>query len=286
MNETVFTGLTKQSEIYRKLIDIDIEYAPLEVTALWKMKAQLPEKALAYIQNNIKMMAVGSAAVRAYERINFGGSVCFYKGPKDSLKKKVLLVCFCGNADRMMLPTALFLQFLPDTIFDVLICRDTAKAGYLKGVAGYVNKLSELPARMAQDLNLADYESTLCMGCSSGAAAALYAGVLLGSRRALSIGGTHPSEYSKSPTPLDLKPGEKCDFDHFVEGPLRVSKTELVCVFGELHQADVIGAQKLKNFLPTCKFCSVKGLDNHDILYSLYGTSQLTQFFKMMLIKQ
>jgi hypothetical protein len=285
MTTTVFTGLEKQSEIYRKLIDIDIEYAPLEVAGLWEMKAQLPEKAIAYIQNNIKMMAVGSAAVRAYERINFGGSVCFYKGPKDFLKKKVLLVCFSGNADRMMLPTALFLQFLPDTIYDVLICRDSAKAAYLKGVAGYVDKLSELPDRMAQDLNLADYESTLCMGCSSGAAAALYAGVLLGSRRALSIGGKHPSEYSKSQTPLTLKPGEKCDFDHFVEGQLGVSKTELVCVFGELHQADVIGAQKLKNFLPTCKVWSIKGLDNHDILYSLYGANQLHKFLKIALLK-
>ncbi len=285
MIETVFTGLTKQSEIYRKLIDIDIEYAPSEVAALWEMRAHLPEKAVPYIEKNIKMMAVGSAVVRAYKRINFGGSACLYKGPKNPLKKKLLLVCFCGNADRMMLPTALFLQFLPETLFDVLILRDPSKSAYMQGVTGYVNNLSELPARIGNDLNLNEYEHTLSMGCSSGGAAALYAGVLLGSRRAVSIGGMHPSEYDRFPAACDIDTELKRDFDRFVADQVSSTQTELVCVFGELHPSDVTGAQTLKKFLPACKFLSVKGLDNHDILYSLYSKNQLMQFFKMMLLK-
>lgn len=80
---------------------------------------------------------------------------------------KTLLVCFTGNANRMMMPVCVFLQNLNAQNTDVIFLKDPGKNGYRHGVAGYDNSFVDMLDRLSS-LPFKNYKRVIGLGTSGG----------------------------------------------------------------------------------------------------------------------
>src|SRR5687768_5300204 len=61
---------------------------------------------------------------QAYRRRDLARDVAFFSAEATPAAAKSLIVALCGRGNRLMLPWSLFLQFLPSSVFDVVILAD------------------------------------------------------------------------------------------------------------------------------------------------------------------
>lgn len=251
--------------------------------ALWQGGQALPDYLMAPLRKTIEMMAAGAADARPYIPTPIAPNVTLFGAP-GAAQGKSLLICFCGNVNRLMVPIPVFLQFIPETLFDVLIVKDPSRLGYLQGVPGFAGTLSEVVDRIGAQIRLDSYADIRCIGTSGGGSAALYAGLLLGANRAISVCGKHRS-LSRHTTggggDGDAFTGE--EFDAMVRDRVDSAATLLLLVYGGKSQRDIDGARSLMRYLPKARPLSIKPLDDHNALLYLLQTKRLHDFFARFL---
>ncbi len=103
-----------------------------------------------------------------------------------------LLFAFAGRGVGMFMPTALALQYFVPEGCDVVALHDPARVGFISGIFGYADSFSDVIEQLRKDIDLGAYESIGVYGISSGGAAALAAGVLLGAPTASCFSGHMP----------------------------------------------------------------------------------------------
>jgi len=91
---------------------------------------------------------------------------------------KKLLLCFCGNMQRLMMPLPLFLAHLDPNEFDVLLVKDTGRKGFREGVPNYASSAAELLNKLAALHPFDRYTNRYAFGTSGGGAIALLAGCM------------------------------------------------------------------------------------------------------------
>lgn len=248
---------------YRVAIDIENRFTPAEVNALPLFTGGLPRETRRQLWKTRRMMRRGHPRIRTYQRSETARNATLYRGAPTADR---LLVVFCGIAGRPMIPTPVFLQFIPETRHDVLMLRDPTGNAYTHGVPGLGNDLQETLNQLAGQIDFTRYRETRALGVSSGGAAALCTGILLGSTLALSFGGRHPSCSRRART------GNRADrFDTLVAPLLAESGTWLANFRAENHPADEEGARSLRATLPACRDLVVTGTSNHILLAELAG---------------
>ncbi len=275
MSKDLFPESASEADLIRTQIRIENEYTPLEIAELLDSQHPMPNIISALMRKLTRHMGDGSEILRKYRRKAVSENVFLYEGQKckASNSDKALLVCFCGNWQRLMMPTPLFLQFVPEDQFDVLLMRDPRKLNYLNGIPGYSDTLTGCVERLQQDLNLENnYTWLSCYGTSGGGAAALYAGSYLEASRAVSIGGRHPSTSQRLVESL-IKHGHSESqvwaLDKMVSGKPSSAETELLAIFGAECAPDLAGAIELQKRLPGCKLIAIDGISNHGVVGNL-----------------
>lgn len=273
-----FFGSDSQADIYRRLIDIENNFSPEEMASLMDGSGDLPDIAVPLIKKNVEMMMRGHHAIRAYRHLRISNNVNYFHYPSSSIKS--LLVCFCGVGGRMMLPIATFLQHIPEHSFDVLILRDSSCHGYLAGVPHYSNRLKSVLIKIKQDISFDQYRDILCLGVSMGGAAALYSGIFLGAKRAISIGGAHPSIFMDIEK-FRLEGFSGSEFNDLLPTDFATaSNIELLAFFGGQVKRDIEGAISLGRHLTRCRLAKINNLDDHNIFFKLFERGTLSEFFR------
>lgn len=273
-----FSQCRSRADYLRKLIDVENEAAPLEMRELWNCRHELPQDAVTQLQATLDMMAACAPVTRPFVRTPLSPQANLFAWSAPSAHKS-LLVCFCGVANRMMLPIPVFLQLVAADRFDVLILKDPTGWGYLRGVPGLGDTLPEVTDAIAARLDLASYADVRCLGVSSGGAAALYAGVLLEAARAVSVGGRHRSLAAK-PQGEGKTGGGLTDheFDQAIRDRATGASTRLIAVFGANAPRDREGAASLRAHLPSCEMRPVADVKNHNVLALLLKNGALQSF--------
>ncbi len=290
MSKDLFPESASEADLIRTQIRIENEYTPLEIAELLDSQHPLPDTISARMGELTKHMGDGSETPRKYQRKAISENVFLYESQKckASYSDKALLVCFCGNWQRLMMPISLFLQFVPEEQFDVLLMRDPQKLNYLNGIPGYSDTLAGCVERLQQDLNLENnYTWLSCYGTSGGGAAALYAGSYLEASRAVSVGGRHPSttqRLAESLIKLGHSESQVWALDEMVSGKPSSAETELLTVFGAGCTSDRAGAVGLQKRLPRCKLIAIDGINNHSIVGRLLKKHEFQGFLNRFVL--
>lgn len=128
----------------------------------------------------------------SFHRIN--PNVTHFIGPGSSTDK-ILLVCFSERGGRrLMMPNAVLLQHTDSRCYDLLIIAEPISEGYMHGVPGLGNNMTEVSQWIARLDLINNYSSIRTMGCSAGGYAAVVAGYILGAEIAVCIGGRFHAE--------------------------------------------------------------------------------------------
>ncbi len=109
-------------------------------------------------------------------------------------KDKTLLVCFTGNAQRMMMPLAVFLQSLDSKTTDVIYIKNPKEKGYMSGLPGYDKSFEEMLDRLGS-LPFDNYKHVVGMGTSGGAYAILLLSLRYSFDAVMAVGPIGPDDF-------------------------------------------------------------------------------------------
>ena len=270
----VFAQCRTPADFYRLQIALENERTPLELLEQFASRDELAPPVRKWISTLEDMMLRGSGLIQPFTRTSLSGNVQYYHaGPGNGTKS--LLIGFCGNYQRLMMPLPLFLQHVPADLFDVVILKDPERNFFLQGVSDYASSLAELPERLDRDLSLTRYASVRCIGTSAGGAAALVAGTVFGAERALSFGGGHPARAAESLAARGLN-GNELDFV-FVNAERSCGRK--LAFFGEANEIDRETAASLCRAYPGTRMAPVRSVSTHNIFFELFERRELAAFF-------
>jgi hypothetical protein len=184
-----------------------------------------------------------------------------------------IIVAFCGKSRLLHGPTATILQYFPCESFDVLVLRDPDVRGFTKGIAGYANSFTGLIAKLRTQFAFDNYSEIRCFGCSSGGAAALAAGQLLGASRLVSFVGQPPSQsgsYGRTSGADELR-------EIISAGPDGAGRA--FAIFGADNAEDVKGAEALSHVL-NLTLVPIEGVDDHNIIGVLHRSGVMSSILR------
>jgi hypothetical protein len=275
-----FGACRTPADFYRLQIALENECAPVEILARVGPKERLPLPARKWIERLEGMMRSAGESLQPFERISLSENVQLYRMKGKQAAARSLILGFCGNFQRLMVPLPIFLQHIPADDFDVVVFRDPTKMLFLRGIPNYVPGLGELPARLARDLSLESYETLRCLGTSAGGAAALAAGAALGAERAFAYGGAHPylSEGTLPRDDADLN-----GFDPIFRESACLS-TRFRAFFGAQNQRDRENAASLAGAFKGVRMAEVPGVAGHNMFYELFERGELAGFLGRTLL--
>lgn len=107
---------------------------------------------------------------------------------------RTLVVCFTGQAQRMMAPLPVFLQHFEAETADVALIVFPRPTGFRKGIEGISDSFETTLVRLARLLRFDEYERVVSIGASGGGLPAVIAAWRYGFGAALSFGGEHPDD--------------------------------------------------------------------------------------------
>jgi hypothetical protein len=216
--------------------------------------------------------------MEAYRRRHLGENVMVFEGDGPPDAPRILVVAFTGIGLRMMLPVATFLQGFPAARCDVVVLRDPERVCFLRGVPGYAPDLPALAARLSAELAMRRYAGTRCIGSSSGGAAALSLGSLLGARVAMATGGAHPRGLAeRAGVALD-----RHAFDAILSVPPPPG-CRRISAFGDGFERDSVRARLLA-MTAHAELLSVRTVTVHGVLGGLAARRLLARFFAETLL--
>ncbi len=140
-----------------------------------------------------KFAYAGKHAPEPFRRRRLRHSVWTFSSGLDR-RQKILLICFSGNAQRLMMPTPVFLQHIDARGADIAYLRTESLTGYRQGIRGVADDLDASIAVLDGLLNVRDYGVVATMGTSGGALPAILAGLRLGADAVLSVAPNNPNE--------------------------------------------------------------------------------------------
>ena len=182
---------------------------------------------------------------------------------------RALLVCFPGSENRMLIPTAHFLESLRDVSTDMLLLNAGRGAKPQDALAGFGDSFESACAGLRGWIEERGYEEIATYGTSRGALAAILYGLKLGARQAVSIGPVQLDKLSTEHIQLLEKHGQKPD-------------TMIRLVYGQRAPRDATTCFSLKDYL---KYASVSVIPGafHAPLWILSMRKHLGRFHNVVL---
>jgi hypothetical protein len=253
------------------LHQLEDNLAPGEIAGLVPALRGLAGLAKIACESSSIIRELHRAVPQPYTRHDLASGVSLFSTSEPPRKEKALIVAFCGRTNRLMVPRSLFLQFVPASVFDVVILNDRNNDHYFAGIEGYAHDLWSLVKRTLSDVSASSYRRLYCYGTSSGGFAALRFGLLAGAYRAISVGGTYPWPIHQ------LEGGKSLDaFD-----PLCACnpqpRSHVVCVHASDALRDKKSAIHLQRIMKVSRV-PVDGTDDHNIVYKIYMAGGLATF--------
>lgn len=182
-----------------------------------------------------------------------------------------LIIMFGGKRHRPMLPPSVFLQMLNEDMFDVLMLKDLQHLHYDGGVPGWGASLNEVARNLNRYVEARGYHGAVCCGTSMGGLPALRAGRLMGTDRAISIGGRfvwHISRLIESGPTVGA-------FDCLC--PSVAASARSLHVYGANDPIDPVHASQLARMLKDCRIVP-SPLDVHNVFLGYFRAGFLKEF--------
>jgi hypothetical protein len=266
-----------ERDFWRVQLRAESILTPLEIAALIEFSHRLPLRTQEWLKRIASLGEFGDAEPQRFCRQPLAPNIDVYRDPFVASDHKRLILGFCGGADRLMMPIACVLQYLPSDLCDLVVLRDPTWQHYLKGIPPYAHSLPDLVRRIAADIGAETYWRIYCYGASMGAFSALRCGILQKAHGAISLGG----RFHWQP----LRPRYKSDrmlpaFDPLCDCNSGTT-TELFCVYAAENARDVENAKHLSRILPV-KHIAISDTSEHNVIVALWTKGELKAFYDRM----
>lgn len=222
---------------------------------------------------NVRNTILNSNYDLGWERHSVSENVFLYKTSKRVSKN--LIVGFCGNQMRLMMPTYQFLGDLDSNVADMILIRDTRRLHYVKGVIGIANDIPSLCQWLKDYCAENGYSNVISFGTSSGGLMAITSALTNQWKKAIAICPESPhnqEELKKYLSKFDHNPQEN-----------NTSTTSVEVCFGNLKERDVNSANDLKQLLPFVNLHPDPECSTHILLFDILLRGQLKNFFTEMI---
>lgn len=261
---------TTANQLARFHITIENAYAPAEIGALIdglrRRRAAVPEGVVQWMAVTEAMLLRDRPRYEPYVRhaVAAGATIYAAPGTDDERAARTLVVAFSGDANRLMMPIALFLQHLPAASHEVLLLVDRTRRFYLGGAAGVGDDMPSMVRGIERVARPTRFRRAVSFGTSAGGLAALWTGIALGFPRAVSVGGAVVEAVD-----------ERVQTQHFDIGAfdalVRSAPTlpDIVLVSGESNERDTRKALMTAARL-TARHVVVPGARKHNVLYEVW----------------
>ncbi len=190
---------------------------------------------------------------------------------------KTLAICFTGNAERMMMPTPIFLQHIDAERIDVALIRNAKRNGFRKGIEGITKNLESSIDKLKDLLKIGKYRTVVALGTSGGGLPAVLTATRLGLDAVLSVGGNNPNDphwqIEDNRTACDL-------LRNYTNCASKTPKTFLA--FGVDFPKDKLSAESLAEFIPAqlLPITDPCGQVRHNALFPLIKQGKLTELLE------
>jgi pimeloyl-ACP methyl ester carboxylesterase len=252
---------TKFDRRKQKTKELEDHLAPSEIATILERDADLPFTIG-------PLLASGETPV-GYVREAWSDDAIYYTANKGA---RSLIVAFCAFGHGFGVPTAYFLQMLRDDLYDVLVLFDRRKLHFDGGIAGFSESLTETVRLVDAFARERGFDEVITFGASMGGFAALRAGLLLGAKRAISVGGV----YCWHVAPLLKNKGTVRAFD--VLCPCFADRdVELVTVTPANHAVDMSDLATLRQSFPSLHTVTID-TERHNIMGYFYRARLLRLF--------
>ena len=260
-----------QNQINRVHIDLENILAPLELAGFAKFAAarDLPKSTHNWLRKFQTWVPEILEAPQLFERRTLG-PLTLYQNAEHDMRDKGLLVAFCGNAHRLMLPVSIFLQFVDSRSWDMAVLKKDSCNSYMDGL-GLAPDLRGLADYVQAATSSSQYRRRITVGTSGGGFAALWTALLMGADRGISIGGC-PHRHAAAAA-RDTR--DRCSASAI--------RTELRSIYGEGCMRDQRSALALLEIFGA-KLDPVPGIDEHNVLGVLLRRGELARFLREMLV--
>jgi len=205
-----------------------------------------------------------------FQRAVLADNVLLYRDPAANHTQKTLLIGFTGNARRLMMPIAMFLQCLDAHLWDVLLLRKgLEQSNYLQGVRGIAGNFPDLADYLRKAVPADKYRRVMTYGTSGGGFAAILGALLLGAARGVSVCGALPQL-----DPLHAQ---------LVERSSPSSETnQFHYIYGAQSETDRQSALALQNKFGG-RLHPVQGVNDHYVLKPMLKAGQFQTFLSELL---
>lgn len=258
--------------------------APAEVTALIdgvrERGLTVPQPAMHWLARLDTLLRANGRRTQPHVRHTIAEGATVYASPGSSAERagRTLVIAYAGDAGRLMMPIALFLQHCPAERYEVVLLVDRQRSFFLKGVAGLGTDLPATIARIAEMTMPQRYRRAVSFGTSAGGLAAVWTGVALGLARAVSVGGVTPGQVAERVQTQHL--GTE-GFDEAVR--LNAGRLpEVLLVAGERNTRDTEKALEMTSLLPAATV-TVPGSTHHNVLWDVWNRGELDGFLERLL---
>jgi len=280
----MFNDCNSRADFLKKVIEYENILPPNELISLYqRYSSSLPDIAERQLGLTVGLINNIEKKQRTFYRKSLSTNVNFYSSSSELVQTKKLLFCFCGIANRLMLPIPVFLQCLPEQEFDVLIFSDPSKKSFLNGVPEFSISVEELLSKTNQYIDFQKYRALISIGTSGGGSAALYYGIFGNMDKAISVCGKHRSMLVRNVSNSELLDFDGYEFDRMIKNCIAASKTKTALVYGEKFPRDIAGARSLKKNLPFSQLIAIKNLADHNAFKFLLENGKLKEFIQLIL---
>jgi len=269
---------TTVNQLNRLHITLENTLPPAEVCALIdglrRRGGAVPEGVVRWLDLTDRTLRGGGRPVEPYARHVLAEGAAMYASPATPAERaaRTLVVAFSGDANRLMMPIALFLQHLPAATHELLLLMDRTRRFYLGGIAGLGDDLPAAIRRLDELAVPRSYRRAVAFGTSAGGLASIWTGVELGLARAVSVGGVAPETVAER---VHTQHYDTRGFDEAVRRAPRLP--EILLVSGESNVRDSEKALSMAARL-TAKLVVVPGSKHHNVLYDVWQRGGLSGF--------
>lgn len=272
------------NEFNRLHITLENVLAPAEVDALVRgvrrRVTSMPEPVADWFGRLDKFLGAGSRPIQPYVRRPIANGAFRYAAPgrDPERSQRTLVIAFTGDANRLMMPLAMFLQHCPADRYEFVVLFDGTQRFYMGGVDGLGTTLPAMIDAIAARVRPAWFRRSVSFGTSAGGLAAVWAGIALGAARAVSVGGVTPSMLEER---IDQAKDNVEAFDALVrEHAGRLP--EVVLVAGELNARDTEKSREMSGVLPST-YLTIPGAKAHNLLYEVWVRGELHAWLERLL---
>jgi hypothetical protein len=248
-----------QNDFNQLHIKLENICTPLEIAQFAELAraSSLPKQSLDWFEKLRRLAPDLFSAPHPYRRRTYSKFVLRYRSGNLKPSQKMLLIGFAGYAERLMMPIAVFLQFVDPDKWDVLLLKRTFE------------QLDDLPG-LVQHIKATfcpeSYQRVIAYGTSGGGFSAICAALLMQVDRGICIGGFPPG-----PLP------PVSDADRAAAHP------DLWFVYGSDFPKDYERALALQDRFGG-RLRAMPGVDSHHILGKVLERGEFAQFLEEMLV--